>query len=386
MGKTIVIAAANSLPADTARADAVCTGARDELVLSGQIALLTRGGTLLLLDGDYYIDSFPFEDNTAVYFGYNDGNARAVKVMGDTENKGYNTRCGAVIHVTEKALRSLPDGAEGRVFVGTKQRPEAEGVYYTYTYVNNLSIENLLVLLWDASRPVIGIDLFYFGSGYLKLTGVFTESYFDDRYLHKKPLAPAKGCIGIRSTHGANDGMASIGFDTVYAGGVYTGFRIMGMDHLIMSGCGTCRCCIGYEFAHSCKTLTMINCCDEGNTHLPRFYGMGQLTCLDFNIERFNENYIPDDLWTDGEPGAAEQYPGMWHGSIGYTLEGEAYGLHTFWKKGHGSGMKTVNLYHDGLKRPEYPEFLEEYFDRAKNIKYIWNGEYWVDPMGNRCE
>ncbi len=113
---------------------------------------------------------------------------------------------------------------------------------------------------------------------------------------------------------------------------------------------------------------------------------MGQLTCLDFNIERFNENYIPDDLWTDGEPGTAEQYPGMWHGSIGYTLEGETYGLHTFWKKGHGSGIKTVNLYHDGLKHPEYPGFLEEYFDRAKNIKYIWNGEYWVDPMGNRCE
>ncbi len=98
MGKPIVIAAANSLPADKACADAVCTGARDELVLSGQIALLTRGGTLLLLDGDYYIDGFPFEDNTAVYFG----------------------------------------------------------------------------------------------SGYLKLTGVFAESFFNDRYLHKKPRLPQR--------------------------------------------------------------------------------------------------------------------------------------------------------------------------------------------------
>ena len=70
------VAAANSSSADKFAADFVCTGTNDEAVLTRAIETLTRGGTLKLADGDYYIDAFPYEGNTAVLFGYNEGRAR----------------------------------------------------------------------------------------------------------------------------------------------------------------------------------------------------------------------------------------------------------------------------------------------------------------------
>ena len=95
----------------------------------------------------------------------------------------------------------------------------------------------------------------------------------------------------------------------------------------------------------------MINCCDEGNARLPRFCGRGHLTAIDFNVERFNADYIP--LCPDaGARGATEENPGSWRGFISYTLQGKAFGLGTdfafapgrFWESGHGTGFKTVCL------------------------------------------
>ena len=102
------------------------------------------------------------------------------------------------------------------------------------------------------------------------------------------------------------------------------------------------------------KTLTLINCCDEGNTHLPIFRGKGQLTAIDFNIERFNAAYIPDDPEGNAEAYATEETPGSWNGTFTYTLQGEAFGLTGFWKDGHGTGFETRRLNvpsKDALKR-----------------------------------
>ena len=129
----------------------------------------------------------------------------------------------------------------------------------------------------------------------------------------------------------------------------------------------------------------MINCADEGNTHLPRFNGSGQLTNIDFNIERFNADFIPDDPEGGGSAQAEEETPGSWHGFISYTMQGEAFGLHQLWKEGHGTGFRTVNLYHDRNSRPDYPEYLEAYFDRRLNKTLTWNGNSWIDALGNIC-
>ena len=90
MGKKIIIAAANSEISDKEKADFICMGKNDQNTINNAISLLTKGGTIQLLDGDYFIEDFPNEGNSAIYIGYNNGNARVVNIIGDTENKSYN--------------------------------------------------------------------------------------------------------------------------------------------------------------------------------------------------------------------------------------------------------------------------------------------------------
>lgn len=383
----IRIAAANSSPENKQMADVICTGKHDERIINEQIEKLIYGGTLQLLDGDYYVDGFEQPDHTAIYFGFNEGRARTINFMGDTENKGYNTRYGVTIHVTKAAMESLPQGEEGHVFFATGEKPEAPGAFYTYTFVNNVNFKNFYVYYYNAAYPVVGIDLSHMGAGEIEQVGIFTERFFEDRFLHEKPATPARGSIGIRSNIHSNDEMARIGYHVIDIGGMHTGFEFMGGDHTILRVCNAARCCYGFVFRlNSHKTLTMINCSDEGNTHLPLFKGKGQLTCIDLNIERFNADFIPDDPDGIDEPYATEETPGGWHGFISYTLQGSAFGVKHLWKKGHGMNFRTVNEYHELSSRPEYPEYLETYFDPATRRTLTWTGDEWVDAMGNIVE
>lgn len=358
--RRVVVAAANSSSADKAAADAVCAGANDERVLNAVIARLEKGGTAQLLDGDYHIDEFANEGNSAVFFGYNGGNARVVNIVGTTENKSYNTRFGVTLHVTKKAMDAMSTNGVYRVFYGTAKRPKSEGDFFTMTHVNNVNFSNFYLCFYDASKPLRGIDGSNFGQMYLDLVGIYTENYFRDRFLHLKPATPCRGSIGVYSVPGSNDEMSRIGYDWVNVGGLYIGFYFNECDHLVMRSCAACRCNYGYWFVGGPKTLTMLNCGDEGNTHLPRFCGRGHLTAIDFNIERFNAAYIPDSPDGDMNHGATEESPGAWHGFISYTLQGTAFGLGTssgwapgkFWENGHGRNFKTVDL-NRPLSEPE---------------------------------
>ena len=386
MGMTIKIAAVNSCINDKEKADIICSGKFDEKVINEQIAKLTTGGTIYFFDGDYYIDSFEEEGNSAIYFGYNDGNARVINIVGDTENKSYNTNFGVRFHVTKQALDSCDVDNTYRVFYGAGKKPEAPGVFYLYTYLNNVNFSNFYLYFHDASKPIIGIDCSHFGASEIHQIGIFTEKYFHDRFMHVKPATPCKGCIGIRTCRSSNDEMARLGMDTVDIGGLYIGYDFFGADHMILRNCFAARCCYGFVFNTSKKTITIINCADEGNTHLPLFKGKGQITFIDFNIERFNADFIPSDPEGNIEPYAQECEPGEWHGFISYTLQGNAFGVSHFWKNGHGKNFKTINLYHDGNSRPEHPEYLESYFDTKTNKMITWTGEKWVDAMGNLVE
>ena len=340
-----VIAASNTDPQDKKLADYICTGKNDERVINKVIESLKFGGTIQLLDGDYYIDAFEQEGNSAVFFGFNEGNARTVNIVGTTENKSYNTRFGVTIHVTQKAFSSMNDKDTYRVFYGTPQKPDYEGVYFKYTFVNNVNFENFYLLLYNAQKKVVGMDCQHFGNSDFKQVGIYTENYFDDRFLKRKPDTPVEGCMGIRSTRGANDEMSRLGYDTVNVGGLYVGFYLNGVEHLVMKQCTTARCVIGYLFqGRFGKTLTVLNCCDEGNTHLPIFNGTGHLTCIDFNIERLSAKNIPDDPTGNPEHCAYEKTPGSWHGFISYTLGGGALGVKSFWAEGSGTNFKTIDL------------------------------------------
>ena len=390
LSRTIVLAAANSTDADKASADLVCTGRHDERVLNRAIAALDRGGTIQLLDGDYSIDAFGNEGNSAVFFGYNEGRARTINIVGSTENKSYNTHFGTVFHVSAAAMGKMSTNGVYRVFYGTEKRPKAPGDFFTMTHLNNVNFDNFYLFFADASKPLRGIDGSNFGSTYISQVGIYTERYFQDRFLHVKPATPCRGSVGVWSVPSSNDEMARIAYDTVNVGGLYIGFYLDMVDHLIMRTCTTARCCYGYWFRGGPKTLTMINCCDEGNAHLPRFergeWGGGHITAVDFNIERFNAAYIPDSPDGDANRQATESHPGIWGGYISYTLQGAAFGLKSFWAEGSGHNIKTVNMNHSRDRRPDAPEYLETYYDAGKNAMMLWNGKAWVEFVGKSAE
>ena len=387
MGMKKVVAAVNSAWQDKERADFICSGRNDEAVINRAIATLTGGGTVQLLYGDYFIEDFSQEGNSALCIGYNEGRARVVNIIGDTENKSYNTTFGVVLHVPEKTMKAMDSGITYRVFYGCAAKPDMPKDWFTYTHVNNVNFENFYIKFFDASRKVVGIDCSNFGSSMIKQVGIYTERYFPDRFLHLKPATPAAGSIGVISNPSSNDEMSRIGMDTVCVGGLHTAFYINETDKLIMRSCTTARCCYGYIFKGGLKTLTLINCSDEGNTHLPLFTVKpgrpGHISNIDFNIERFNADYIPDDPEGNCEPYAVEEFPDSWFGFISYTLQGEAFGLKRFWKEGHGRNIKTVNQNHSRTELPEFPEFLESCFDMESNKTVTWNGRDWVDATGN---
>lgn len=344
MGKKIIIAAFNSCEEDKQIANFVCSGQNDEVVINQAIEMLEKGGTIQLLDGDYNIDSFEHEGNSAIFFGFNNGDARVINFIGDTENKGYNTEFGVTIHVTEQAMKNMNPDETYRVFYGTAQKPEAKGDMFTYTFVNNVNFENFFLKVFDASRKIIGIDCEHFGSSELILVGVYTESYHKDRYLHLKPATAVKGSIAINSCGSSNDEMGRIGMKFVTVGGFHTGFKLNGVDHMVMDRCFANRCCYGYVFCNRThKTFTMINCADEGNTHLPHFGGRGHITCIDFCIERFNADYIPDDIEGTNEHRATVDIPDGWHGYITYTLQGNAFDIKEFWRGDDGVNFVTID-------------------------------------------
>lgn len=382
----LLVAAANSSARDKAAADFVCTGKNDERFFNEAISRLRFGGTLKMADGDYFFDAFAEEGDTAVLFGFNDGDARTINLEGTTENKSYNTRHGVSIHVTKAAVEAARGGGPKFVFRGTEKRPPSRGAFFSMTHVNNVNFANFYLFLHDASAPICGISGNGFGSMFLSQVGIYTEKYFDDRFLHRKPATPAKGSVGVISLHNSNDEMARIGYDFVNVGGLHTGFLFQGVDHLVLRDCSAARCCYGYRTTgRAAKTLTMINCCDEGNAHLPFFGGTGHLTAIDFNIERFNAAFIPDSPDNTG-PWAVEETPGGWHGFISYTMQGEAFGLKKFWKDGCGINFRTENLNHSRMERPDCPEFLETYFDRATGRTLTWDGSRWVDALGRPAD
>ena len=355
------IAAINSPAAQRAEADFLCTGEHDERVINHAIDLLEFGGTIRLADGDYYVDGFEHEGNSAIFLGYNQGRARTISIEGTTDCKAYNTRYSVGIHVTEPAMYAMKSNETYRVFYGCEARPKRgsmgpyQGDFMTYTHLNNLNLRNMQILFANATKTLIGVDGRHFGSMHLKKLYVYTENYFRDRFMHiGRPDIPVSGTVGVWSVPGSNDEAAEIGYDHVQVGGLHTGFVFDGVDHLIMQVSGACRCVQGYDFRVGAKTLTIINCADEGNTYLPRFRGKGgHVTMIDFNVERFNPAFIPVDPCAEkGEPCAVEDHPGSWRGSLTYTMQGNAFGVQearpgkscSFFAPGCGAGFEVRDL------------------------------------------
>ena len=339
----IYIAASNSSNKNKAVADYICSGTNDEIVIQKAVDELTHGGTIQLLDGAYYFDSFP-TNNSCVYFK-NSGYARTITIKGTTENKSYLSDYGVTINVTEKAFNTITNSSHYYVFDSS---PTKMPIGDWSALPNNVNYENMYIYLYNSQKKVCGINGYNLGSLEVKQVGVYSKSYFHDRFNHVRPVSPVEGCTGIITPNAANDEMAKISLNCANVGGLYTGIHIKNVEHLIMNTCTVSRCCYGYIFEGNCaKTLTVINCADEGNSHLPKFISTGHLTMIDFCIERLNEAHIPIDS-ANSETYATETVPKGWKGFISYIIQGSSPNLNgKFWKDGQGKGFKTINLNND---------------------------------------
>lgn len=177
----ILVAAANARSFEKAKADFVCAGTNDERIINAALARLVYGGTLRLADGNYSIDGFEQEGDSAICLGYNEGLTRVITIRGTTESKIYGEARGAILHVTKRAMDAMETNRTYRVFYGAGRIPEGPGDTYSYTHVNNVNFINLIIRFHDASKPLIGIDGRHFGSMELDLVGIYTERYFPDR-------------------------------------------------------------------------------------------------------------------------------------------------------------------------------------------------------------
>lgn len=380
--RIIYIAGHNSSEYDKANADLVCTGTNDELVINKAVASLPYGGTIQLFDGEYNFDSFSTMNNSCVFF-HNTGYGRTITIRGTTENKSFLSNYGVVINVTEKAYSTIKEGMEYSVFNGDSVKLP---IHQVEVFANNVNFENFYLFLYNSQKKVIGINGSNFGSMEVNQVGVYHRLYFYYRFNRVRPETPVEGCIGILSVKGANDEMARISMDCANSGGLWCGIKIKNVEHLIMNTCTSSRSVYGYIFEGRCdKTLTVINCADEGNRHLPLFKGTGSSTIIDFCIERLHDDVIPFNPNGNLEPLATEDTTNGWKGSISYRIQGNALNVFKFWKDGHGRGFKTVNLDNNlcGTTRPSNPDFLCEFFDTTSNKMLRWNGTKWVDPMGN---
>ena len=339
--RIIYIAANDSSDFDKANADIVCTGSNDERIINKAVASLPYGVTIQLFDGNYYFDEFSTMNNSCVYF-QNSGYGRTITIKGTTENKSFLSNYGVVIHVTEKAYSVLNDTTTYSVFNSVNKKVP---IYDHDAYPNNVNFENFYLFLYNSQKKVVGINGSNLGSMEVNQGGVDYKDYFYYRFNRLKPPTPVEGCIGILSVKGANDEMARISMDCANAGGLWCGMTIKGVEHLIMNTCTSSRNVYGYEFVGRCdKTLTVINCADEGNRHLPIFKGTGSATIIDFCIERLHHEVIPDDPNGSAEPFATENVENGWKGFLSYRIQGNALGVNKFWKNGHGKGFKRINL------------------------------------------
>lgn len=383
----VIVAASDSSANNKAIADYICDGETDEVTLYTAVNSLTKGGTVYLLDGNYYINSFTHFNNdnteaTAIYLE-STGTPRVINIIGlVTEAKGYSAENGANIRITDSVMQTLDNDTIYNVFASTHLKYNTYGFNAPY---NNLNIENVHIYLNDASKKVVGINGTKCGSMYLKFVGVYTKNYFQERYSHSAITTPKTGSIGVVSPSSSNDESAKLGMDWVSVGGLNVGFKIAGVDRMTMRECAASRCNYGYLFVGNLsKTLNMICCADEGNTHLPKFSGTGHLTCLDFNIERFNSSHIPIDESGNTELYATEESIGGWHGQITYTLQGANMGMYTFWKQGNydGCNFESVNLdnriFGMTQSRPSHPDLCARYYDRSLSKMMIYNGSEWV--------
>lgn len=390
------------------RADFVCSGKNDEIVIQKAIDLcVEQNKNVFLLNGIYHIDGFHdyYNDKgpkTAICFP---NTWREIKFYGQNHEYGFQKDFsnGVVLYVSEKALEE------------NEEQVDVLRGQWTDVGIQNgssLHMENISVILANNQRKIRCVDLRR--TDRVEIKNATLVSYGDliskdsDFGLGTPPPIPADGCIGLTMTDGSNNSYSN--YTNVQTYGFDEGIQIGG-EHVVCINCGAAVGRYGFTFGNyetqcgSNHPITLINCMDERNINLPlfnmcgdsdgkggRLQGRQEVSLISFNMERV-EKQTPGGKLGDL---MRELHPGTWCGNIDFTLQPAWCALNSvdfqIWEHdGSGNGIITRNNCHKAVCGTEerlsyYPMYGQQIFDTDLNKMVICIGpalKKWVDFNGN---
>lgn len=345
---SITVAASNSSEADKSKAEFICDGTHDELTIQSAIdSLASKGGTVCLANGDYYIDGWAYSSGTLKSaICIKSGTQRAIKIKGTSfpirKNGSHDLTNTAIIRLTNTAISAL-NGSETRVSVigfGGNSRD-----YPSYS----LDVENIGITLADNQHSIVAVDGKYFSAMFVEnvMCGIDTSTYSGTDGASDYDY-PVDNCIAIRGLDGSNFG-AGYRISNCFVFGFGTAYLFNG-EHLIAEQLGCRFCKYSYKFGYDntvglmLHDLTLINCCHEFCSYFPYFYGNNTkkqaINFYDYNIE----NDSTTQFATVAR--ATEEYPGVYRGHVYYTCSSTSSWNNvdeSFFATGSGSGFIVEN-------------------------------------------
>lgn len=405
---TVFVAASDASAEDKLAADYQCTGTNDELVIQQAVNAVyyKGGGTVLLSNGSFIIDSFPVHDSadeggsgsdTAILIPSDDTAGYEIKILGDT--MPYRADCGTMFKVSNTCYNSLDSNKMYKVFRGA----------YSSSLANkakvSLIMRNIGIYLAGNQKKIICIDLYSVNRVYLQHICCYgTHNVGSTGTGSLMPVA-VEGCVGIRMTGGSNFGCSN-DYKNILCFGLYEGFQVGG-EHVIGVNLSALKCVYAFSFGNYAYSetfihpITLLNCCDECCVNYPLFANCGdsryaasedggqQISIIDYNIERY-ASLTPGGVL--GEY-ATELRPGHFHGEISYTILTGTKNSKTekFWKDGHGQRFISRNSAHllagGSTERRSYaPNYLQRYWDTDAGKELVCTdtaNKTWRDTAGN---
>ena len=392
---TIIIAAVNSVQADKEQANFVCSGRNDEQVLqkaidmlSGERKLSKKGGTIVLLPGDYYIDAFNRENRNgrvAVLLPSVKSSPEVFSIS--VKGANHNTEC-SVVHLSQSGYEAL----------------ESEGSYSIFACNNHVdychfSFTDLKITLPGGKKNIVCLDGRQMGSMECRRVKCVVENHSTWDTPTDKINLPVEGCIALCGCY-FNSNSWNYVWEAVYALGFGQGFACGG-EHLLCIKCVACYGKYGFTFGNyypsdwsSRHTNTLIDCTDEANANFFKFApNIGKQTII---IQNLNLEYWPQWFAIEGEGHyATETVPNQWNGQVNYTMNRGGSSLPNvtdhFWADGSGHNFQSRNNLHKKIcsseeRRSYYPNYGQELFDTTLNKWLICidpANKTWCDASGS---
>ncbi|MBE7012139.1 MAG: hypothetical protein E7415_05650 [Ruminococcaceae bacterium] len=243
----VYVAGSNSTDEFKAKADFVCTGKNDELVIQKAIDKCVKTDkNVFLLNGKYSIDAlYDFGDNGPLTTICVPNAHREIRIIGLSHEYGFQKSFdnGVVLYVSADAIMNTEIDNADVIRNAWSDKGIQNGAA--------LRLENLSVVLANNQHPVRCIDLRR--TDRVEVKNVMLISYGDsiakasDVGLGVAPPVPVKGCIGLTMTDGSN--YAYSNYTNVDALGFYEGIQVGG-EHVICINCGATIGNYGFTFGN----------------------------------------------------------------------------------------------------------------------------------------